>query len=165
MSNSSTFKKLTIKDDADFKKTKEILIESVANIISIADSLDFKYSILAKLKLNHLSNDIEIKQRLNDCINKLIEKFNQNLTASQSISDEEFEKLDIKENNLTIPSSRSLDSIDVNIIDFIKNENNAEFDIKNELASHHIDDYELLANENIANEHLFIKNDYFDFIE
>ena len=135
-------RKSKLQSDSELIKTKEILIDSFVKILKTTNNLSFKCNILAKLKLNHLSNDCEIEESLSNLLDNYINCNSDGKKRKRVKKDDEFEQLNFNQQNSD--SSSNLSSI--------QSQNSIESDFSDlanfeEKTCEHvnIDDFDLLG--------------------
>ena len=90
--------------DSDLAINKKILVDSLIKIIETTNNLQFKYNLLGKLKLNHLSSKVEIEAVLNNLLDRSI-SYNSGEKNKKMKTDPDFDELDdvkIEENDSDI---------------------------------------------------------------
>ena len=94
----------------------KLVIDSLVSILKTTNNLAFKYSILAKLKLNHLSSVEEIEGVLHKLLDKSI-KSNSSQKNIKIKIDNEFDGLNFVENSMNFHENDSIinHSIDSNL--------------------------------------------------
>jgi hypothetical protein len=128
--------------DSELRKSKNILIDSLVSILKTTNNLAFKYSILAKFKLNHLSSVEEIEAVLHKLLDKSI-KSNSSEKNKKIKIDYDFDGLNFVENSRNFQENDSIinHSMDNNL-------NNDDFDqlgnITNSLIKKN-DDFDVLT--------------------
>jgi hypothetical protein len=128
--------------DSELNKSKNILIDSLVSILKTTNNLAFKYSILAKLKLNHLSSVEEIEGVLHKLLDKSI-KSNSSQKNKKIKIDNEFDGLNFVENSRNFHENDSIinHSIDSNL-------NNDDFDLLGNITNsliHKNDDFDVIT--------------------
>ena len=145
--------------DTELIKSNNILVESLVKILKTTTNLAFKYSILAKLKLNHLSSSDEIEEVLNGLLDKSIKRNSGGGGNSKKLKiDNDFDALDVVKSE---DSRNSQDSI-LNLSLGSDFGELSKFELKSEKIDNTLtnDDFDFL--ENISNS--LIKNDDFDVL-
>jgi hypothetical protein len=92
--------------DSELEKNKQIFIDSLVKILKTTNNSVFKYKILAKLKLNHLSNDNDIDKSLNGLLDNFLH-LNSMRKHKKFKKDDEFDGLNANEDQDEISSNFS----------------------------------------------------------